>query len=196
MATNTKNQAKATKVVTQKVRLSYVHLFEAWSNSDDDKPMYSCTLIIPKSDKKTISAIKKAAAAAAEAGASKHFGGKVPRNLKTTLRDGDEEGDMEKNPELEGCMFMSVRSKTRPGLVDRELEPITDSEEIYSGCYARVSLNGFAYNNSGNRGVSFGLNHVQKLADGEYLGGRSKAEDDFDVIDDDDDDDEDAEDLI
>jgi hypothetical protein len=177
-----------TKVVTGPVRLSYVHLFEPYSNSDDQEAKYSCVLLIPKSDKTTLRKIEKAIAAAAEAGKSTKFNGSVPKNLKTTLRDGDEEGDLDKNPEYEGHMFMSVTSKTRPGIVDKDVDPILDSTEVYSGCYARVSINAFAYNTQGNRGVSFGLNHVQKVRDGDFLGGRSRAEDDFDAFEDEDED--------
>lgn len=169
-----------TKIVTGKVRLSYVHLFEAFSNDPDRDPQFSCVILIPKSDKKTLTALKAAQEAAVEAGKNTKFNGKVPANLKQTLHDGDEEADLERNPEYEGHMFMSVVSKTQPGIVDKNVQPILDSTEVYSGCYARVSINAFAYNTQGNRGVSFGLNHVQKVADGDYLGGRSRAEDDFD----------------
>lgn len=176
----------ATKVVTGKVRLSYCHLFEPYSNNDDQPAKYSTVILIPKSDRKTLAAIDRGFKAAAEDGKAKVFNGRIPNNLKTTLHDGDEEGDLEKNPEYEGHMFMTVSSKTKPGLVDRDVHDILDSSELYSGCYARVSINAYAYNTQGNRGVSFGLNHVQKLADGDYLGGRSRAADDFDPIDDDD----------
>lgn len=185
MATNGANE---TKVVTGKIRLGYVHLFEPYSNDPDQPEKYSCMLLIPKSDKATLKKLKAAQQAAAEAGKSTKFNGKVPANLKTTLHDGDEEGDLERNPEMEGCMYMTVSSKTQPGLVDQQVNPILDSTELYSGVYARVSINCFAYNTQGNRGVSFGLNHVQKIADGDFLGGRSKATDDFDALDDEDDD--------
>lgn len=180
-----------TRVVTGKVRLSYVHLFEPWAADADTDPKYSCVILIPKDDKKTLGAIRRAIQAAAEAGAAKHFGGKVPKNLATTLRDGDddEKVDPDNSPEYAGHMFMNVSSKTRPGLVDRNVLPVLDSTEIYSGCYARVDMNAFSYNVKGNRGVSFGLNNVQKWADGEYLGGRSRAEDAFDALDDEDEDD-------
>ncbi len=177
-----------TKVVTGKVRLSYAFLFEPRANQEGQEPRYSVTLLIPKSDKKTLRDIDRAITAAAEAGAAKHFGGKVPTNLKTTLHDGDEDADLDRNPEYEGHMYMSVSSRTRPGLVDQNVQPILDNTELYSGCYARVSMNAFSYSAQGNKGVSFGLNHVQKLADGEPLGGFSRAEDDFDVVDDDGDD--------
>lgn len=181
-----------TRVVTGKVRLSYVHLFEPWkSEGTEGDAKYSCVILIPKSDKKTLGDIRRAIQAAAEAGASKHFGGKVPKNLSTTLRDGDDDEnvDTDDSPEYAGHMFMNVGSKTRPGLVDKNVQPILDSTEIYSGCYARVDMNAFSYSVSGNRGISFGLNHVQKWSDGEYLGGRSRAEDAFDALDDEDEDD-------
>lgn len=178
----------STKVVTGKVRLSYVHLFEKFAQNEDQEPKYSCVILVPKSDKKTIRAIEAAQAAAIENGKSSRWEGKVPKNLKSTFRDGDEEGDLEKNPEYEGHMFMNVSAKTKPGIVDRDLNPIMDSSEIYSGCYARVSINAFPYSVSGNKGTSFGLNNVQFLEDGEPLGGRSRAEDDFEALDDDEED--------
>jgi hypothetical protein len=171
-----------TKVITGKVRLSYAHLFEpAETPSGEEK--YSVMLLIPKSDKETVGKIKAAQKAAAEAGRQK-FGGKIPQGLKLNLRDGDEEMDTDERPEFKGVYFMNVSSKTRPGVVDAHLQPILDGSEVYSGCYAKASINFFAYNTAGNKGVSAGLNNIQKIADGDYLGGRTKAEDDFDVYND------------
>jgi hypothetical protein len=183
----------ATKVVTGAIRLSYVHLFEPYAQGDDDVEKYSCVLLIPKTDRKTLKKIDDAFKAAVEAGRNSKFEGKVPKVVATTLHDGDEEADLEKNPEYAGHMYMSVSSKTRPGIVDVNVDPIMDSTEVYSGVYARVSINAFAYNYKGKKGVSFGLNHVQKVKDGDFLGGRSRAEDDFEPIDYDD---ADAESLI
>lgn len=180
--------ASATKVVTGTVRLSFAHLFEPYSNDPDQEPKYSVMLLIPKSDKATIKKIKDAQQAALEAGKTSRFGGSIPKNWKNTFRDADEEMDTEERTEMRGMMFMTVSSKTRPGIVDRNVNPILDSSEVYSGCYARVSINAFAFNTQGSKGVSFGLNHVQKIADGDYLGGRSKAEDDFEALGEDDDD--------
>lgn len=179
-----------TKVVTGPVRLSYVHLFEKFSNNPDQEPKYSCVLLIPKSDKATYKKLRAAQQSALENGVAK-FGGKIPKVWKDTIHDGDDEDkvDFERNPEYKGHWYMSVSAKTRPGIVDRDVQEILDSTEIYSGCYARVSINAFAFNTQGSKGVSFGLNHVQKLRDGDYLGGRSKAEDDFDAVGDDDDED-------
>lgn len=179
-----------TKVVTGKVRLSYCHLFEPFSSFEGQEPKYSVVILVPKTDKATINKIKAAQQAALEIGKSTKFGGSIPKNWKNTFRDGDEEADLEKNPEYEGHYFMTISNKTRPGIVDQSVQPIIDQTEVYSGCYARVSMNAFAFSASGNKGVSFGLNHVQKLADGEPFGSITKAEDDFDAVE------EDAESLI
>ena len=175
------NETNPTKVVTGIVRLSYVHLFEPWSGQPGQDPKYSVCLLIPKSDKRTLAKIKAAIEAAKERDKGK-WGGKVPANLKISLRDGDaalESGERE-GEEYAGHYFMNVSSKQRPGIVDAFVQEIMDPYEVYSGCYARVSINAFGYNSNGNRGISFGLNHVQKIKDGEPLGGgRGKAEDDF-----------------
>ena len=176
---------KATKFVTMKVKFSYVHVFEPHALDEGQEKKYSVSLLIPKSDKKTIVAIEKAIEAAAVAGKEK-WGGKVPNNLKTPLRDGDE--DRPDQPEYNGMYFINASSKTRPGVVDAQVQPIIDSTELYSGCYGRASINFYAFSVSGNKGIACGLNNIQKLADGDYLGGRSRAEDDFDAVDDDDDD--------
>lgn len=176
----TANGAKTTKVITGEVRFSYVHLLEAYSSFDGQDPKFSATLLIPKSDKKTLAAIKKAQEAAKEAGKAK-FNGKIPAKLKTTLRDGDtdESVDPDENPEYAGNYFIRVSSKTKPGIVDADVNPIMDAGEIYSGMYGRASINFFAYNTAGNRGISAGLNNIQKTRDGAFLGGRSSADDDF-----------------
>src|SRR5699024_9721609 len=83
------------------------------------------------------------------------------------------------NPEFAGHYFMTVSAKSRPGIVDRDVQPILDSTEGYSGCYARASINAFPYSVSGNKGVSFGLNHIRKMTNGEPLGGSYSAEHDF-----------------
>lgn len=177
-ATATKPKSP-TRVVTGKVRLSYVHLFEPYTNDPEKEARYSVTILIPKSDTVTLAKLQAAIKAATEDGKAKTFGGRVPTNLKLTLHDGDEEADLERNPEYAGHMYMAMSSKSRPGVVDADLNPVLDPSQVYSGCYARVSINAFPYSNSGNKGISFGLNNVQFLEDGEPLGGRTRAEDDF-----------------
>lgn len=169
----------STQIVTGEVRLSYAYLFEPRAASDDEDEKYSCMVLIPKTDKATVRKILAAEKQAAEVGKAKHFGGKIPNNLKSVFRDGDEEGDFDKNPELEGHYFMNVSAKRKPGLVNKDKSPITSPDDIYSGCYARVALGAFAYNYNGSKGISFGLNHVMKTRDGERLDGVSNAEDVF-----------------
>lgn len=195
----TQKEKSPTKVITGKVRLSYVHLFEPYGDGDDKK--FSVVALIPKTDKATIRDILAAQKAALADGMQKQKFGSlttaekraiaaetIPDSFTNTLRDGDEEADLERNPEYAGHMFMNVSARTKPGIVDRALEPIVDSTEVYSGCYARLSINAFPFNTQGNKGISFGLNHVQKVADGDFLGGRSRAEDDFDELEDEDED--------
>ena len=170
------NQKNTTKVVTGIVRLSYANVWEATS-INGSTPKYSVSLIIPKSDTKTIDAINAAVDAAIKEGASK-FGGKIPNKaaLKLPLRDGDTERDDEA---YKDSFFVNANSTTAPQIVDRAVQPILDRAEVYSGCYARVSINFYAFNSNGNRGIACGLGNIQKVSDGDPLGGRSSAADDF-----------------
>lgn len=166
-----------TKVVTGKeTRLSY---FNGWNpvsiNGGEEK--YSTQILIPKTDKETLAAIEKAVDAAIENGLAK-FGGKKPNKqaIKLPLRDGDIERDDEV---YKGHYFLNASSKQAPQIVDRRVQPILDQDEVYSGCYARVSLNFYAFNSNGNKGVACGLGNIQKIKDGDHLGGRTSASDDF-----------------
>jgi len=174
-----------TKVVTGKVRLAYVHVWEKWTSDPKQDPKYSVCLMIPKSDTATIDKIKAAFKAAAESEKGRAKLGSSSKEPKTTLKDGDVDVDLEKNPEFAGHYIMTVSSNDRPGVVDKDVNPILDQSEVYSGCYARVSMNAYAYNSGNNKGLTFGLSHIQKLADGDALTGRTRAQDDFDVIDED-----------
>lgn len=180
-----------TKVVTGKVRLSYCNLFQPRAAEEGQEAKYSCTILVPKSDKATIQKIKAAIEAAKTAGADslKDKNGKMPNTVKTPIHDGDGEkpngGDY--GDECKGHYVINASSKQKPGIVDKSLNEIIDSTEVYSGCYGKVSVNFYAFNTKGNKGIACGLNNVQKLADGDYLGGRSRAEDDFEAVNDDDD---------
>lgn len=178
----------STKVVTGRVRLSYVHVAEPFSFEDED-PKYSVMLLIPKSDKKTMAAIRKAEKAAAEIGKSTKFGGSIPKDLLSIVKDGDDEDIAADYPERAGHWYMTVRSNSKPELVDADVNPILEPNAVYSGCYARVSMSAFPYKFGGNKGTSFGLNNIQKIADGEPLGGITRAEDDFGEYEDESDDD-------
>ena len=182
-----------TKVITgPATRWSYVNVWEPKANNDG-KLKYSVSLIIPKSDKKTVEKIKAAIQAAYEEGQSKLKGnGKsVPALsiLKTPLRDGDLE-----RPDDEAyanSYFVNANSNNQPGIVDADRNPVLERTEVYSGVYGRASINFYAYNTNGNKGIACGLNNLQKISDGEPLGGMTRAADDFDdgfVTDDEDDD--------
>ena len=169
-------QKATTKVVTGIVRLSYANVWEP-ASINGGTPKYSVSLIIPKSDAKTIAAINAAVDAAIKEGVAK-FGGKIPNKaaLKLPLRDGDVEREDEA---YQGAYFVNANSTTAPQIVGRSVQPILDRNEVYSGCYARVSINFYAFNSNGNRGVACGLGNIQKVRDGEPLGGKSSAADDF-----------------
>lgn len=169
-----------TKVVTGiNTRLSYANIWEPKS-INGGKEKYSVSLIIPKSDTKTLTAIEKAIDAAIEEGIGK-FGGKKPNKavLKLPLRDGDLEKD---NVNYKDAYFINANSITAPQIVDKQVQPILDQTEVYSGCYARVSISFYAFNTNGNRGVACGLGNIQKIRDGEPLGGHRSASDDFTAI--------------
>ncbi|NTW70649.1 MAG: DUF2815 family protein [Eubacteriaceae bacterium] len=173
--------SKNTKIVVPG-RFSFVNVWEPKSINGSD-PKYSISIIIPKSDKKTVSAILKAIEEAKKEGAIK-FGGKVPANLKTPLRDGDIDRPDDLN--YADSYFINANSKDAPQVVDAKVLSIFDRSELYSGCYGKVSINLYAFSVNGNKGIAAGLGNVQKLRDGESLGGRSRAEDDFELEEDDD----------
>ncbi|WP_298587706.1 DUF2815 family protein [uncultured Selenomonas sp.] len=173
MATKNKN----TKVITGKVRLSYAHVWEPVSiNGGEEK--YSVSLIIPKSDTKTVKDIQAAVDAAIDAGLGK-FGGKKPNKgaIKLPLRDGDVERPDDET--YKDSYFINANSATAPGIVDAARQPILEHSEVYSGVYGRASINFYAFNSNGNKGIACGLNNLQKISDGEPLGGKTRAEDDF-----------------
>lgn len=177
-----------TKVITgPETRWSYANVWDAKS-INGGAPKFSVSLIIPKSDTKTVEKIKAAIQAAYEEGQSKLKGnGKsVPALsvIKTPLRDGDTE--RLDDPAYTGCYFINANSSAAPGIVDADRQPILDRSEAYSGVYGRASISLYAFNSNGNRGIACGLNNLQKIKDGEPLGGKSRAEDDFATEEDDD----------
>lgn len=177
-----------TKVITgPATRWSYANVWDPKS-INGGTPKYSVSLIIPKSDTKTVEKIQAAIQAAYEEGQSKLKGnGKsVPALsvLKTPLRDGDIERP--DDPAYADSYFINANSATAPGIVDADRNPIMERSEVYSGVYGRASINLYAFNSNGNKGIACGLNNLQKIRDGEPLGGKSRAEDDFETDEDDD----------
>ena len=177
-----------TKVITGvDTRWSYANVWEPKS-INGGTPKYSVSLIIPKSDKVTIQKIKAAIQAAYEEGENKLKGnGKsVPSLsvLKTPLRDGDLERPDDEA--YKNAYFVNANSATAPGIVDADRQQIIDRSEVYSGVYGRASINFYAFNSNGNKGIACGLNNLQKIRDGEPLDGKASAESDFATDDDDD----------
>ena len=175
------NNQNNTKVIVP-CRFSYLHCWEPDSVNGGD-PKYSVSAIIPKSDTKTVNAIKAAIEQAKKDSVSK-WGGKVPTNLKLPLRDGDI--DRPDDEAYAGCYFFNANSRQAPQVVDSKVQPILDQSEVYSGCYGKISVTFYGYNSNGNRGIAAGLGNIQKLKDGESLGGRTSATDDFQTEDDED----------
>lgn len=174
---NKVKRTNPTKVITGVVRLSYANVWEPKSiNGGAEK--YSVSLIIPKSDTKTLTDINEAVDAAIEEGKGK-FGGKIPNKaaLKLPLRDGDI--DRPDDEAYANSYFVNANSNTPPQVVDKDVNPVLERSEIYSGVYARVSINFYAFNSNGNKGIACGLGNIQKIREGEPLGGRTNAAEDF-----------------
>lgn len=177
----------STKVVTPEFRVAFPNVFTAKRNELSGKDDFSLVALFPKGA--DLTALKKAAAAALEKkwGADKT---KWPKGLKLPFRDqadrareNEETGEMVLPQGYEaGAIYLNLKSNVRPGLVDAAKQPILDSAEFYGGCYARASVNAYAYDMKGNKGVGFGLINLQKTRDGEHFGVRSKPEDDFGVV--------------
>jgi hypothetical protein len=165
-----------TKFVTGKVRFSYAHVFQP-AETPNGTLKYSVSILIPKTDKDTVARFNKAFEDTKAANASV-WGGTVPKMLKGGLRDGDAEKD---DATYAGHYFINANSNEKPGVVDADLNPILDPSEFYSGCYGRASITLYAYDTSGSKGIAAGLNNVQKLEDGNKLGGATSAAADFAV---------------
>lgn len=170
-------EQKSTKVVIGPVRLSFAHVWEPRGMDDSDpKKKYSCAILIPKAKKELIAQIETGIKAAKDEGKGK-WGGKIPPSLEVSFKDGDvEKPDLD---EYAGMMFINAKSSNKPSIVDRQRRPILDQEEVYSGCWAYVSINFYSYNTNGNKGVAAGLNNIMKWKDDEAFAGRASAEEDF-----------------
>lgn len=191
---------QTTKLVTGKARLSYAKVWEA-EEDDYGNLWYSTAILIPKDDKTTLAKYKAIIETLKEQAKAK-YGGKLPKEFHTPLRDGDEEAD-EKGEAYVGNYFFNAKSKNKPGIAKpigkdgngkTKFAEITDTTEVYSGCYAKVSVNFYLFDTKGNKGIAAGLNNIVKVQDGDFLGGRASVQDDFadedfdDIYDDDDDD--------
>ena len=169
-----------TNVRIGEVRFSYASVFQPKKNDDGTAAKYGVCVIIPKEDTETVALVRAAIDAAKQRGKAEKWGGKIPANVKTCLRDGDI--DREDDEAFAGCYFLNASSKNKPGVRVLEggvVSEALDGEDFYSGCYGAVTPNFFPYENSGNKGVGAGLNNVIKTRDGERLAGGRSAEEDF-----------------
>ena len=166
--------------MTPEFRVSFPHVFTANQYENND-PKFSVVMLFDKG-----TSLKKLKKLVEEAAAEKWPKGK-PKNFRSPFRDGDDKDPMMDG--YEGCIYVTASSKQRPGVVDQDVQKIIDEDEFYAGCYARATVTAYAYDVSGNKGVAFGLQNVQKLRDGERFSGRSAAEDDFEAVERDDDED-------
>lgn len=195
---------KDLRAVTEVVRFAYVHVFEKYTFGEGQEAKYSITVLIPKDDKKTLARLQKAYKTAVEHGKEK-FGSKFQPSpfvrpegsTRGILVDADEDARYSGNPDYKGCYVLTVKSKNAPQVLAKEtgsqlLTKENGEDIVYSGCYGRISVGFYPYNNMGF-GVGCGLNNVKKIKDGDFLGGRTSAEADFAEFDDDD---EDLDDLL
>lgn len=181
---------KSTEVVTGKDTLfNYLNVNKPKPTQDGTRLKYSSSLIIPKSDVITKGKIKAAIKAAYEEGQSKLKGNdkNVPplSSLKTPLRDGDT--DRPNDPVYANSWFMNTNSYKKPKAWDANGNEIMDPSELYSGIYGKAVVNFYAYNTHGSKGIACGFEGLQKLRDGEYLGGTNITVDIFSEGNDDDD---------
>ena len=173
-----------TKITTPEATLSYENLFEPSApDGSFAEPQYSACLVFNK--EADLSELEKAVEDAGKLKWGEKFSGmRKSGEIRVPFRN-DRLTEKGYPPD---STYINVRSKQKPGIVstyageDGKPQLITDHDEVYSGCKVRATLNVFAYDKAGNRGVSFRLNNVQKLDDGERLDGRLKAEDDFEAI--------------
>ena len=177
-----------TNIRIGETRFSYVNVFEPKPPMNGGDPKYSVCVIIPKSNKQAIKLVQEAVEAAKLVGKASKWGGKVPANCKNPLRDGDIE--REDDAAFEDCYFLNASTKNKPGVMVLEggfRSEAMGVEDFYSGCYGAVTLNFFAYDSAGNRGVGVGLNNVIKTRDGQRLAGGRSADEDFSDLDGDED---------
>lgn len=164
-------------VITDKFQVSFPYVFRPSKPMQPNaEPKYSLTMRFAKDA--NLAPLKAAAlAAAAEKWGADQT--KWPKGMRNPFRD---QGEKEFEGFEKGCIFITATSKQRPGLVDAKLQDIIEEKDFYPGCYARASVRAFAYDTAGNRGVAFGLQNIQKLADGAPLGGRTRPADDFEPV--------------
>ena len=170
------------KIITDEFKSSYAFVHEPRAQNEGDEPKYSIQMIFDKTNDKAIKPLIQilANAASAKWGTDTAKWPRMKYNPMTTDEEHGEDGDMSQvEKHLIGKITCNARNKNKPGIVGPNAKPLFDQDDFYSGCIARAALGCFAYDNSGNKGVSFALNNLMKAKDADRLDGQSKAEDDF-----------------
>lgn len=175
-----------THLRTGKVRLSFPHLFEKYEKSGK----YQAHFMIPKSDKKCIDLLEKCIEEAKSYGKATKWGNTIPKKLKISIKDGDEDAD--EYPEQAGHMIVTAKTSYKPDVYDKDGSEAFDAEDLYAGCYVQAIIEAYPYDSDGSKGVAFALLGVKKIAEGERFGGggSSVSSDDFDAADEEDEDDD------
>lgn len=183
MATSTPAAKKRKAIITPKACAMFVFVWEPReSMNEGGSPQYSISLLFKKNE--DISVLRKAAASVRKA----KFGDRV-NGLKDPFRSND---DLENLPKgYKGGVYITAKSKAKPGIVDADREFIVDPMDFYAGCICRASVTPFAFDKKGSKGVTFLLNNLQKLGDGTRLDGRKSADEEFAEVEDQDESDED-----
>ena len=180
----------ANTITIGEARLSYVHVFEPYAATPGQEPKYTATILIPKANAAAKRQIDEAIEAAKQQGIQNRWNGQAPAMLATTLHDGDgfKQNGEAYGPECKGHWVLNCNANTNhpPKVVNLARQPIIDQSEVYSGCYGKFSVTFYGYNSNGNRGIAAGLGNIQKLKDGESLGGRTTAAEDFETEEDED----------
>lgn len=185
MATINNRKLGETKLRIGEVRFFYSYLLEMRKDENGEPDKYSVQIVFPKENKEAVKLIEAACETAVQKGIAKKFNGKRPpaAKLHMPLRDGDEE--YPDKPEYAGMWFFNASNKVRPlvtmaGADDpKESVRVESEEEFYSGCYGDAVVEFFAYNVSGNAGVSASIVGVKKRRDGDRLSGSSASVSDF-----------------
>jgi hypothetical protein len=155
-----------------------VHLFTPYASQQGGEAKYSTTILLPKTDVATKMRIDAALNAAITEGISSKWNGVRPPMLAIPVYDGEGVRPSDGMPfgeECKGHWVFTASTKQAPEIVDLSMQRIFNQTEIYSGIYARVSVRFFPYVSNGKKGIGCGLGPVQKIQDGEPLGGRVSA---------------------
>lgn len=181
------NSVVSKKVNTPVCRLAYPFVFQP-----DEKGKYRAVLLFPKENfnpnfiKEIVGEVKSQLQAST-------FKNGFPATFRSNpLKDGDVPNSMGNTP-FAGYYVLNVGSKFQPGVCASYADPtkrkpdgspapmiIEDPNEIYGGVWARVNIHAYSYNFQGNCGIAVSMNNIQKIKDGERLGGNSGADSAFD----------------